>query len=294
MVQELVCEVERAVQQVPPTTLGKAEGKNDEWMLADLAASINKETSCRTMPTESLPDNAVAQVDPVIVGQAMGLASRGGDYSPNNTHEETTFWVTDTLPNPTSSISTLLVPPIEIIPYLSSRPGCRPTFASKLFWATMSLGYRLASGAEKLQTAPRLLFYHLRFHTSVSIASRIGMMLLSESTGLTHEDTTPQFTYQMMQHIIRDLTLEGEDVKAYLDAREVELYFWRKGVDPISLGNLGVEDASGRLGELVQELSRNVVCFGDGPKYLLRDVEKAFLDTTGVMSMMPSLAFQRT
>ena len=119
-------------------------------------------------------------------------------------------------------------------------------------------------------------------------------MLLSESTGLTHEDTTPQFTYQMMQHIIRDLTLEGEDVKAYLDAREVELYFWRRGVDPISLGNLGVEDASGRLGELVQELSRNAVCFGDGPKYLLRDVEKAFLDTTGVMSMMPSLACQRT
>jgi hypothetical protein len=116
-------------------------------------------------------------------------------------------------------------------------------------------------------------------------------MLLNESTGVTHHDSTPHFTYQMVQHIVQDLVREGENVKHYLDAREVELYFRRRGVDPISLGALGVEDADWRLGELLQELSRNAVCFGDGPKYLLHDVEKAFRNMTGGMSIFPCLSF---
>jgi len=291
MVQELVSQLEHAVQRAPPTRLWEAKGKDDEGISTKPAALIHQETSCRA--TSSIPssEKVVAEEVSVTVGQAMRPASIGGDYSQNNTYDETISRVTHTLPSSSSPVFSLLVPPIEIILYLSPKPGSKPTFAGKLFWVTMSLGYRLASGAEKLQVAPRLLLYHLRLQTAVSIAGRVGRTLLNESTGVTHQDSAPHFTYQMIQHIIRDLVLEGEDVKGYLDAREVELCFWRRGVNPISLGALGVEDASWRLGELLQELSRNAVCFGDGPKYLLRDVEKAFLNTTGGLSIFPCLSF---
>lgn len=290
MVQELVSQLEHAVQRVPPTRLWKAKGKDNEGMSTNPAALIHQETSCQDTSNALFSEKVVAPEVTVTVGQAMRPASIGGDYN-NYTHEEITPRASQTFPSSSSPIFSLLVPPIEIIPYLSPRPGNKPTFAGKLYWATMSLGYRLASGAENLQIAPRLLLYHLRFHTAASIAERVGRMLLNESTGVTHQDSAPHFTYQMTQHIVRDLVLEGEDVKGYLDAREVELYFWRRGVDPISLGPLGVEDADWRLGELLQELSRNAVCFGDGPKYLVYDVEKAFLNTTGGMSIFPYLSF---
>lgn len=290
IVQELISELEHALQRAQPTKLWKAKGKDDEGMSMAPATLIHQETLCRATSNTSPPEKVMVQEVPITVGQAIRPGSIGSDHFQNNTREDTTFWMTHTLSSSDFPIFSLPVPPLEIVPYLSPQPGSRPTFASKLFWATMSLGYRLASGTENMQFAPRLLLYHLRFHTAKSIAGRIGRMLLTESTGVTHQDSTPHFTYRMIHHIVRDLVLEGEDVKGYLDAQEVELYFWRRGFDPISLEALGVTDADWRLSELLQELSRNAVCFGDGPKYLLCDIEKAFLHMTGGMSIFPCLS----
>lgn len=290
-VQELVDRLEHAVQRPPTTKSLKAKRKDNEGIPTNPTELICQETSCGTVSNTSFPEKVVAQGVPNIVEQAMRSISGEGIYAPYITHQEAASPVNHTLSTSSSPTLSLLIPPLEIIPYLSPQPESRPTFAGKLFWATMTLGYRLASGVEQLQIAPRLLLYHLRFQSAVSIAGRIGRALLNESTGVTHQDSAPSFTYRMTQHIVRDLVLEGEDVKEYLDAREVELYFWRRGIDPISFSAQGVEDADWRLGELLQELSRNAVCFGDGPKYLRREVEKVFLGTTGGISIFPCLSF---
>jgi hypothetical protein len=290
MVQELVSQLEHAIKRVPPTRLWNAQGKDNQGKSTDPTALIHQETLSQATSTALSSETVVAQEVTVTEGQAIMSASMGGVYN-DHTHEETFSEDSHTFPDSNPLTLSFLVPPIEIIPYLSSRPGSKPTFAGKLFWETMSLGYRLASGAEELQIAPRLLLYHLRFHTATSIAGRVGRMLLNESTGVTYQDSAPHFTYQMTQHIVRDLVLEGEDVRGYLDAREVELYFWRSSINPISLVPLGMEDADWRLSQLLQELSRNAVCFGNGPRYLVRDVEKAFLNMTTALSMSPSLSF---
>ena len=268
VVKGVVHQLEQAVQRLPQTGPLKGKADNEDFPTNPAAPAHQEISSQATFNTLS-SERAVMPPQVTPVGQA-----------------ESTSPVTQPISNLSIPMSSLLVPPIETIPYLSALPGSKPTFASKLYWATMSLAYRLACDTEQLQTAPRLLLYHLRLHTAESIAGRVGKMLLNESTGVVHQDSAPDFTYRMIQHIVRDLVLEGEDVKRYLDAREVELYFWRRGVDPVLLG---VEDADWRLGQLLQELSRNSVCFGDGPRYRIDDVEKAFLNATGWISVFPCL-----
>jgi len=72
--------------------------------------------------------------------------------------------------------------------------------------------------------------------------------------------------------------MEGEDVKTYLDAREVELWFWRRGVDASVFWGGG--DGNG---EVMRELARSSICFGDGPRFRVDDVERVFRDAMGGM-----------
>lgn len=277
VVKEVVGQLERALKAVPQAS---KKGEGDKDKMGKPPALIQEKSSGVAPNTASSEEAGITTRVEQPVDDVL---------SNHHTHMERSVQVTRVpttlIPTPPSSpfqMLSLLVPPIETLPYLSPQPGAKSTFASKLYWSTMALSYRLASGSEQLHTAPRLLLYHMRFHSLESVAARIARRILIESTGVIHQDAEPRFTWQLTHHIIQDLALEGEDVKRYLDAREVELWFWRRGVDANVLGD----------GELVAELARCSVCFGDGPRFLVDDVERVFGDSVGGMvAGYPGLAF---
>lgn len=273
VINEVVAQLERGLQRVPQASPLKEKGQDN--------SSNNSPTHQENTPHPISHSAPADEVEPLTtVSQSTPIPARSHTLPGETIH-----------PTPPSSptfplLSLHLIPPIEILPYLSlSQQAGLPTkstFAAQLYWATMSLSYRLARGAEPSQAAPRLLLYHLRFHSLESVAARVGRRLLAESTGVVHQDAAPGHTWQLTHHIMQDLALEGEDVKRWLDARGVELWFWRRGVDARGLGEW-------RLEGLLRELARVSVCFGDGPRFCVDDVERVFLSTTGGMTTYSGL-----
>lgn len=191
-------------------------------------------------------------------------------------------------------LATVHLPPFELIPYMAHAQHNSRTFAGRLFWSTMSFGYQLVCCEDWNTPSLAKMFQYYKHHLSQdTVKRRIAIKLVTNGTGMIHEDTTPEITSYVNKLVVKNMTESGEQVQNYLDPREVELYFRRRWIDPNNLSLADTSDAYSTLSTdkltkmLVNELTLMAVCFGDGPRFHIDDVEKVYQAVAGKVQMLP-------
>lgn len=193
------------------------------------------------------------------------------------------------------------MPPIDTIPHLTAAQHSQQTFAGKLYWTTMTLAYRLLCAIECDDASTiRKMLLTLRYEDREIVKRRLftKFVLLhggdisqadaydgtANSSPITTTTTTTSLSIRQMA--INELIQNGQDVTRYLDSREVELHLRRRYVDPENLAMYANPSHCGPNTDqicsiLLEQLAPRAVCYGEGPRWHIDDVERSFESATG-------------
>lgn len=181
----------------------------------------------------------------------------------------------------------IVIPPKDIIPYLN---GAESSFVTKLYWRTLMLALSLLRGQRRRHRnltpdaaflTQRIFGKSLQYDTGEVIAATIHARLgfrLKGQIEASHPGRDPVNALRLYDMIQSDLSMRGETMDHWLDARQVEQLIGDVfGLDSVMLlqaASLETADAATieRTTRLVEGLARHSVCFGDGPRYALQDV----------------------
>lgn len=193
----------------------------------------------------------------------------------------------------TPSLSPLTV---SIVPYILAG---RDSFASRLYFETISLAVRSLSGSIPWTFAASMFRYKLHFATRSQLFGVLAGVLnvLLQGTSNVGQGYSSEKTYEeegrVKRAIVGEIEKRGRKEEEFLSTWEVETYLgsrWKLGVDSraVRMGNQGLSGFAPTLVPgfeereqtvlsaegLVEKLKPAAMTIGEGPRWHLSDIDE--------------------